>query len=626
MKIARFISVNTIIAKVYRDLGIDDVSESDAVEWAAEAIEQMSIKETYDVNTAFLNVKNYQCEMPDGLQHVLQIAKHRTRHCRPKSHRQIFYEVPDECGCSVETEHNDCGCDTVTDHRHLRSCKGFMENWGIVFGLNHNGRDKYEWEEVEPTGNNFFNAGVCHGGECTKRNQYRLSNGKILFSFESGFIVLSYAGTRLDDDGYPMIPDEVSAREAVSKYLIMKIMQREWYRGRDGYQDKMIKAEQDWHWYCKQFKTKAAMPDEDEYRKIARQELRMFPVFYPDHEGHINICGTICDNILIKEECCDNPIIPHYPYKNIKKLNDYLYKIIYDSIPEYKNGFSSEHIAGCSSYVQDGKLYRNLDWFYAETVEFWVKTPYFEGMSYINGFNRGDRITDEVAKKIPYNIVDGINKHGIMMSTHVLYNDLGWTGSGDESIDLTLVPYLVMMNVKSMDSIVDDLSNILSNIKLTPQLIATEYLLQILVTDGTTTCVIMPTPDGYGVKYITHNPKLSNFTWIEREEVSREDQDLRLRPNGIERWNIMPIEMKELRFTLAYESNERLSEFIGINETTRESTDEELNEIYDIAHEKYLNRSRNGELWHTMHSVVYNSNGMESLYIQEDFDNNFINH
>jgi hypothetical protein len=123
-----------------------------------------------------------------------------------------------------------------------------------------------------------------HNGEGL---QYRVSDGKILFSFEKGFVAVSYVTLALDSDGMPLIPDNVSAREAVSKYLIMKIMSREWYRGREGYQDKMMKAEQDWHWYIKQYRNKMAMPSEDEYRSIMRQELRLFPVFTPDHFGSI---------------------------------------------------------------------------------------------------------------------------------------------------------------------------------------------------------------------------------------------------------------------------------------------------------------------------------------------------
>ena len=95
---------------------------------------------------------------------------------------------------------------------------------------------------------------------------------------------------------------------------------------------------------------------------------------------------------------------------------------------------------------------------------------------------------------------------------------------------------------------------------------------------------------------------------------------MQTRPTGVERWNEMTEDMSELRFTKAYESNARLSEFIGINRTTKSSPDSSLQTIYTTAHGKYLNRTRNGELWQTVHSVVYSKHGMEHLYTQENWD------
>lgn len=309
MKIAKYISVFTIIKQVYRDFGVDDISESDAIEWAADAVEQLSIKENYTVNTAFLNVENYHCMMPDNLVKVLQIAKNVCRDKLPRSPRNVIYEVVDnKCGCHTTTEK--CGCTTKTrTNTRLRFCNSFLVNYGIVFNVGHLNRPRVEWIEVEPSGNNFFNIGVCNGGECSAEIQYKLDNGKILFSFKEGLIALSYVTPKLDEDGYPMIPDDVSAREAVSKYIIMKIMQKRWYMGREGYQDKMMKAEQDWHWYCKQFKMKNAMPDEDEYRKIERQELRMFPVFRRDFDGMISLCDDMCNCSFVDDDLscgCDD--------------------------------------------------------------------------------------------------------------------------------------------------------------------------------------------------------------------------------------------------------------------------------------------------------------------------------
>lgn len=119
----------------------------------------------------------------------------------------------------------------------------------------------------------------------------------------------------------------------------------------------------------------------------------------------------------------------------------------------------------------------------------------------------------------------------------------------------------------------------------------------------------------------TANPKLANFRWKNKAMVAR--SELQERPTGIERWNMAPTDLKRLKFTEAYKTATRLSEFVGINGTTKSSDDAELLAIYETAHALYQERERDGRTWHTMHSVVYSEKGMECLYVQEDFTTNY---
>lgn len=309
--------------------------------------------------------------------------------------------------------------------------------------------------------------------------------------------------------------------------------------------------------------------------------------------------------------------IPDY-LLSIERLSDYTYKASFDKIPEYVPG--NEIAAGaCTSFVKDGKLYRNFDWNYDNTAAFWVKTKDFEGMASIAGLNDGD-LNKEIIGQLPYHLADGRNNDGIMISEHILFNDFDFEGTGSNPIQL--FPYHVLSTLHSMDDI-EDLQEWLDDVSVPEQLKSAEYLLQFLITDGTTTYYVGPAADGYEMIDITSNPKLTNFKWVDREVVERTDSDLQRRPTGIERWNeVEDSELADLRFTLAYEAPNRLSEFIGLRGTTKDSTDEELLPIYHIAHANYVNRSRNGETWQTVHSVVYGANGLETLNTQENYTKN----
>lgn len=323
---------------------------------------------------------------------------------------------------------------------------------------------------------------------------------------------------------------------------------------------------------------------------------------------------SLTSQIGVSQECVS------HPYLSIERLRHYLYKVTFDNIPA-DNGIDVPAFGGCSAYVANGKLYRNLDFKYDNAATFHLRTRDFEATSFITGLNDGE-LTDKLIAQLPYRLVDGRNDNGIMVSVHVLFNDWQWRGCGNRNIPLTRLPFLILSRVKSMATIADDLSDVLENLSSTPALDAAGYLLQCLVTDGITTYAIIP-PDADGSGYVladaTSNPKMSNFRYVNRAEVSRHDMDLQARPTGIERFNMMPCELEDLRFTAAYETLDRLSEFIGLRGSTKDSTDEELEAIYNDAHALYLDRQRDGSTWHTMHSVIYGRH-MEHLYIQEDWD------
>ena len=324
---------------------------------------------------------------------------------------------------------------------------------------------------------------------------------------------------------------------------------------------------------------------------------------------------------IILNEVIDKAFEPAPSFLSLERLRKYLYRITFDTVPQ-PNDPIRPIVAGCSAYVQNGKLYRNLDFKYDNAVSFIVRTREFEGISFITGLNDGE-LTEDKINQLPYRMVDGRNNNGIMVSVHILFNDWEYTGAGSKSIPLTQLPYNVLTLVKSMATIQQDLAEVLGNLNTENM---GDYLIQMLITDGTTTYALVPPTTAeasYELVDATQYPKMTNFRYVARAEVSRYDMDLQDRPTGIERFNAMPCSLTDLRFTKCYESTDRLSEFIGIDETTKASTDEELTAVYNKAHALYESRTRDGKTWQTMHSVIYGKK-MESLHIQEDWNDEIL--
>lgn len=307
-------------------------------------------------------------------------------------------------------------------------------------------------------------------------------------------------------------------------------------------------------------------------------------------------------------------------YTSLSKLNKYLYKVTFNRLDDYQQ-LNVAPLTACSSFVKDGKLYRNLDWSYDETNEFFVIAPGFKGMSLIPGLTDSN-LDPSLIEQLPFHINDGVNDFGIMVSSHILFDDFHQTYTGSHNI--TSIPYLILSTIHSIDDL-HSLQPVLDDIFVPQALLEQEFLMQFLVSDGETTMVITPdtASSSFLIVDITSNPKIANFRWVDRPIVSRDEQDMQERPTGVERWNLIEsgATLEELKFTECYENPSRLSEFIGINGTDKHSSDEELLQIYQLAHNKFQERKRDSSLWQTLHSVVYSKDGIESLHTQEDYSN-----
>ena len=314
---------------------------------------------------------------------------------------------------------------------------------------------------------------------------------------------------------------------------------------------------------------------------------------------------------------------------SLERLDNYLFKATFATIPEFEEGDSQIVEGACTSFVKDGKLYRNLDLYYDEAISFLVKCKDFEGMAYIPGVNDTGSLDYRKLKQLPYHLLDGRNNSGIRVSMHLLYNDWDYEGAGEKNVPVYTLPYHILSEVKSLTTapaLQNKLKNYLDNIKP----LDNEYLLQFLVTDGTRTFIIVPPTSSSGsyqvIAATAGVEKLANFRYVGTATLARNASSLQTRPMGIERWNLIEdgYSLEQLRFTQAYVSPNRLSEFIGIDGTTKDSTDAELTEIYNEAHSRYLTRTRNGETWQTVYSIVYSADKIESLNIQENYNVDYI--
>lgn len=286
--IGTYTSIDTIFAKVQRDLGIDNFNESDFIEWAGEALEGIGAVPAYEKTVCFKTVAQYQCDIPTWTHQIIQIARDNTyssttelaEYCTTTSESS---EEESESGSPIPV---DCNGMPITDY-DLAYYRPYFDLQYEYYGWMNHERYKRDYSPVRLSNHTFFNTLVCDNITDQDSNQlydnvqdeYNIVNGDTLrFSFQDGLVAIAYYRQKIDDNGHPMIPDDYSYKTAVTKYIAMKIAEREFFNNVQGAQGKLQKLEADWHWYAGQASSKAMMPKGiDGYQDILEQRDYLLP-------------------------------------------------------------------------------------------------------------------------------------------------------------------------------------------------------------------------------------------------------------------------------------------------------------------------------------------------------------
>lgn len=224
-------SLQVIISKVVRDLGIgqEEVPFQDFIEWMVEAIQHVGAFKYYDQKSATLEVSNHMALMPCDLYRLMSVR-----------------------GSNAPSYRSGSG----------QNSKFLHYNPMLVAKNSEEYEDKQHYIEAD----------------------YRIERDRILTSFKTGALEITYQAIPTGEDGFPLVPDDISYADALFWYVCYKLAIR-------GYEFKSPQlrdinfSRQKWNFYVKQARAEANMPDPDQIQRIAQQWLRLVPnvdAYYTD--------------------------------------------------------------------------------------------------------------------------------------------------------------------------------------------------------------------------------------------------------------------------------------------------------------------------------------------------------
>jgi len=224
--ISGYISINRIIAKVYRSLDINyEIPVNDMVEFAAEALELIGVYGQYDEITDCITLANGKAKLPCGFHKLIDI----------NYKQQPLY-------WASQSAANNYACHSC----QVPICKG--DNCGNTFYLN----DSYLITNI----NNGIDSNLPD---------------------EDKSVCINYLGIHLDEDGFPMIPDDIYYQKAIESFIIHMIDYREWRKGK--ITDKVKDAsEANWLFYVNSARGSGNMPNTAQLENLTSIMTRLMPM------------------------------------------------------------------------------------------------------------------------------------------------------------------------------------------------------------------------------------------------------------------------------------------------------------------------------------------------------------
>lgn len=273
MAIYKNTSSKTIVRKIMRDLNpTGDNWVEDAIEWIGEALEHIGASPQLVTKTCVLDIKEYQAVLPNDLYYINQVAINSSSEA--ESIATQMDEIRDQLNNILEGE-NDYELNRINARLHV------LESQYSASG---------QVQVLSYCSTNFPKSIHCEN--CVNENAvyldcYYIDNDRIKTSFYNGKVCLSYTAFPLDDDCYPLVPDDISFKEAMFWYVYKKMLLGRGELAQNGID--YVFADQQWKYYCTQARNAANFPDIDRYEAFMNQWVRLIPNINRHDEGFANL-------------------------------------------------------------------------------------------------------------------------------------------------------------------------------------------------------------------------------------------------------------------------------------------------------------------------------------------------
>lgn len=314
MAIYKTVSSKEIVRKVMRDINPEGGDWThDAIEWMGEALEHIGASAQMETKVCTLYIKDHKCTLPADLHYVEQVGVSNYKNAESVSSEIVeltkevrglnatYKDVRDTLNTKVTkstdgtftstltasdvAEYNNIAKVTDLDLRDLNARIVVLESTLM-------GGDSMQNVATLPYCTSTMHAGLgCEDCDNDAPNCYLIENDYIKTNFPEGMVCIGYKAMPTDPDCYPLVPDDISYREAMFWYIYKKMLLGGMKKD-NGIQYDF--AETQWKYYCTQARNAAVFPDIDRMENFMNQWVRLIP--------NINRHSFMFDNLAERED------------------------------------------------------------------------------------------------------------------------------------------------------------------------------------------------------------------------------------------------------------------------------------------------------------------------------------
>jgi hypothetical protein len=192
---SNFISLRSIMDRVYRNPLTQDMPYESAIVWAVDVIKLIGSPAFLQGKIVRLNVENNRCIKPCDM-----VFMRQARRVRNPSTEQTMWTFEASTAGIVDME-----SDTYQlPNQIVNYVSGDSEKYETMY-------------EATDTFHEFYNKSDM--GDLSPQNTYKFNGNYVYTSFATGIMDIAYDGLLLDEDGIPMVPNDVAVEKAIENNI-----------------------------------------------------------------------------------------------------------------------------------------------------------------------------------------------------------------------------------------------------------------------------------------------------------------------------------------------------------------------------------------------------------------------